>query len=143
MQNIMGALVAADAAANIVITDQYNPLSGLPPSALGPQGAQILTLADHELAKLARGIELLASATGSIYAPLYHQFKGRGPELTWITVGQNIHPNASGYKLISKVVLASYLDATEDITTSVHPGHSPVKPGENDTFGVTTLPRHR
>jgi lysophospholipase L1-like esterase len=141
LQKIMGALVTADAGANIILTDQYNPLSGLPPSALGPQGSQILTLAEQELGKLAGGIELLASATGSIYAPVFHQFEGRGPELTWITVGQNIHPNGSGYKLISKVVLASYLDATTDITTSVHAGHNSVKPGQQETFWVTTLPK--
>ena len=72
---------------------------------------------------------------------MYQQFEGRGPELTWITVGQNIHPNANGYRLISQVVMASYLDATAVITTSVYPGSNPAKSGQKETFRVMTLPR--
>jgi lysophospholipase L1-like esterase len=140
MQAIVGTLRVADPTAKLVLTDQYNPLSGLPASALGPQGGQILTLAQQELEKLASGYQLLAAATGSIYAPVYQQFVGKGAELTWITVGQNIHPDADGYLLIAKVIWASYLDATVPVTASVHASKPVIRAGQKEKFAISTLP---
>jgi hypothetical protein len=139
LTSIVGTLRALAPGAVFLLADQYNPLSGLPASALGPNGAGILKLATRALASFQAGIKLLATGTQSQYVDEYDPFLDNGPTLTWITVSQDIHPNARGYLLLAKANWASYLDATSPLKTLLKLNHK-VKPGKLLALHIKTLP---
>jgi hypothetical protein len=111
----------------------------LPASVLGSNGAGILQLATGALSSFQGGVKQLAAGTGSQYVDEYDPFLGKAPGLTWITAGQNIHPNAQGYLLLAKAYRAGYLDATSPLAIHVKFGHK-AHPGQNLALHVTTLP---
>jgi lysophospholipase L1-like esterase len=140
LQAEVGALRQADPSAAFILTDQYDPLDGLPAGAFKSDGAAILSLAQKAMKSYTQGIKQLAAATHSIYADTYDAFLGKAPQLTWITSGMNIHPNAKRYSLFSQVVWAAYADAALPLTVKVNE-LTKVKPGALQTLKITTLPK--
>jgi lysophospholipase L1-like esterase len=139
LTTVVGTLRTIDPTATFLIGDQYNPLSGLPASALGANGAAILSLAASALASFQTGVKQLAAGTGSQWVNELGPFNGKGPVLTWITSSQDIHPNNKGYLLLEKAFFAGYLDATSPMSLKVKITKK-VNPGKKQVFKITTLP---
>lgn len=139
MATIVGTLKAVDPTATILVGDQYNPLSGLPSTALGPNGALILGLAQSALQAYQSAIKTITTATSTIYVDEYDLFTNIAPAVTWITSGQNIHPNARGYTLLANTFWQVYVESTGGEKIKVKASKR-LKSGKRQTFTITTLP---
>lgn len=89
--------------AHVVLIDQYDPLSGIPTTFLGPHGQQIQSLAAHTLARIAKIVRSDSKRAHALFVDVQPSFAGKSLELTGI-VGGNVHPNAAGYKVYAGAV---------------------------------------
>jgi hypothetical protein len=141
--SIVSKLRSAAPDADILLANQYNPVSGLPPSVLGAQGQQIESLADSALTQWAAYIKTEAAKYSAIYVDVYTPFEGKGPNLTWIAFGNNVHCTGTGYKVYADTMWQAYQAAvhlTPTLTVALHLAHKVIRGGHVQKFVVHTLP---